>query len=127
MTTRSELAAMIDHTLLKPEATDADVRALVAEAAELGTYSVCVSPSMLPVEVPAGSTLWFHSRTPHRSGPNHSPVPRRALYPTYNALSEGDLREAYYREKLERFAAEGERSDGKVKVSLIDDFQGDVV
>lgn len=54
MTTRSELAAMIDHTLLKPEATDADVRALVAEAAELGTYSVCVSPSMLPVDVPAG-------------------------------------------------------------------------
>jgi len=54
MTTRSELAAMIDHTLLKPEATDADVRALVAEAAELGTYSVCVSPSLLPVEVPDG-------------------------------------------------------------------------
>lgn len=54
MTTRSELAAMIDHTLLKPEATDADVRALVAEAAELGTYSVCVSPSLLPVEVPEG-------------------------------------------------------------------------
>lgn len=54
MTTRSELAAMIDHTLLKPESTDADVRALVAEAAELGTYSVCVSPSMLPVEVPEG-------------------------------------------------------------------------
>ena len=54
MTTRSELAAMIDHTLLKPEATDADVRALVAEAAELGTYSVCVSPSMLPIEVPEG-------------------------------------------------------------------------
>ncbi len=54
MTPRSELAAMIDHTLLKPEATDADVRALVAEAAELGTYSVCVSPSMLPIEVPEG-------------------------------------------------------------------------
>ena len=54
MTTRSELAAMIDHTLLKPEATDADVRALLAEAAELGTYSVCVSPSMLPIEVPEG-------------------------------------------------------------------------
>lgn len=54
MTTRTELAAMIDHTLLKPEATDADVRALVAEAAELGTYSVCVSPSALPIEVPEG-------------------------------------------------------------------------
>ena len=43
---------MIDHTLLKPEATRADVAALVAEAVELGTYSVCVSPSMLPVDVP---------------------------------------------------------------------------
>jgi deoxyribose-phosphate aldolase len=45
---------MIDHTLLKPEATHADVAALITEAAELGTYSVCVSPSMLPVTVPAG-------------------------------------------------------------------------
>src|SRR3954451_18986399 len=45
---------MIDHTLLKPEATRADVEALVAEAAELGTYSVCVSPSMLPIDVPDG-------------------------------------------------------------------------
>jgi deoxyribose-phosphate aldolase len=45
---------MIDHTLLKPEATRADVEALIAEAAELGTYSVCVSPSMLPVTVPDG-------------------------------------------------------------------------
>lgn len=54
MITRSELAHMIDHTLLKPEATAADVAALAAEAAELGTYSICVSPSQLPVEVPAG-------------------------------------------------------------------------
>ncbi|MGK2867540.1 MAG: deoxyribose-phosphate aldolase [Mycobacterium sp.] len=50
--TAAEVAAMIDHTLLKPEATAADVTALVAEAAELGTYSVCVSPSMLPIDVP---------------------------------------------------------------------------
>ena len=49
----AEVAAMIDHTLLKPEATAADVAALIAEAAELGTYSVCVSPSMLPITVPA--------------------------------------------------------------------------
>ncbi|CAN5257724.1 deoxyribose-phosphate aldolase [soil metagenome] len=45
---------MIDHTLLKPEATSADVDALIAEAADLGTYSVCVSPSMLPLTVPQG-------------------------------------------------------------------------
>ncbi len=51
---KSEVAQMIDHTLLKPEATAADVAKIVAEGAELGTYSVCVSPSMLPLEVPAG-------------------------------------------------------------------------
>lgn len=44
---------MIDHTLLKPEATEADVAALVAEAIELGTYSVCVSPNMVPAAVRA--------------------------------------------------------------------------
>lgn len=49
---RSELAQLIDHTLLKPESTADDVTALAAEAGELGTYSVCVSPSMLPVDVP---------------------------------------------------------------------------
>ncbi|WP_115726849.1 deoxyribose-phosphate aldolase [Actinomyces culturomici] len=49
-----EVAQMIDHTLLKPEATAADVARIVAEGVELGTYSVCVSPSMLPLEVPAG-------------------------------------------------------------------------
>lgn len=49
---RSELAQLIDHTLLKPESTRADVLALVAEAESLGTYSICVSPSMLPVDVP---------------------------------------------------------------------------
>lgn len=48
---------MIDHTLLKPEATRGDVEGLVAEAVELGTYSVCVSPAMLPVAVPAGADL----------------------------------------------------------------------
>lgn len=47
--TRAELAGMIDHTLLAPEATPADVEALVVEARELGVLAVCVSPSMLPV------------------------------------------------------------------------------
>jgi len=49
----TSIASIIDHTLLKPEATAADVTALIAEAVELGTYSVCVSPSMLPLTVPA--------------------------------------------------------------------------
>ncbi|MHC9948255.1 deoxyribose-phosphate aldolase [Corynebacterium diphtheriae] len=52
MTTRNDVAQMIDHTLLKPEATTDDFKALIADAARLGTYSACVSPSALPVEVP---------------------------------------------------------------------------
>ncbi|MDT9407974.1 deoxyribose-phosphate aldolase [Corynebacterium rouxii] len=52
MTTRNDVAQMIDHTLLKPEAITDDFKALIADAARLGTYSVCVSPSALPVEVP---------------------------------------------------------------------------
>ena len=51
---RTDVARMIDHTILKPEATSADVARVVAEGAELGTYSVCVSPSMLPLSAPPG-------------------------------------------------------------------------
>lgn len=47
--TRTQVAALVDHTLLKPEATEDDVASLVAEAAELGVFAVCVSPSMVPV------------------------------------------------------------------------------
>jgi len=71
----------------------------------------------VPVEVHAGETLWFHSRTPHRSGPNLGPSPRRALYPTYNALAEGDLRTSYYEQKRAELGDSG-------AVSLIGDFQG---
>jgi deoxyribose-phosphate aldolase len=45
--TREHVASMVDHTLLKPEATDVDVAFLVEEAADLGAYAVCVSPSMV--------------------------------------------------------------------------------
>jgi deoxyribose-phosphate aldolase len=47
--TRYQLAAMIDHTLLAPEATPKDIDALCAEAKELGTYGVCVSPTLTTV------------------------------------------------------------------------------
>jgi deoxyribose-phosphate aldolase len=46
---RDEVAALVEHTLLKPEATETDVRALASEAADLEVYAVCVSPSMIPV------------------------------------------------------------------------------
>ncbi|GAB2730865.1 deoxyribose-phosphate aldolase [Nocardia thraciensis] len=43
---------MIDHTLLAPEATAADVTATIEEARGLGVYAVCLSPAMLPVRAP---------------------------------------------------------------------------
>lgn len=47
--TPEQVVRLVDHTLLKPEATEADVRALVQEAKRLGTYSICVSPNKLPL------------------------------------------------------------------------------
>jgi deoxyribose-phosphate aldolase len=38
------LAKFIDHTLLRPDATEAEVRRLVAEAAGHGFVSVCIPP-----------------------------------------------------------------------------------
>jgi deoxyribose-phosphate aldolase len=52
--TRDQVAAVVDHTLLKPEATAAEVAAAAAEAAALGVYAVCVSPSMVPSATAAG-------------------------------------------------------------------------
>lgn len=45
--TRAEVAARVDHTLLKPEATEADIGALVTEAVELGVFAICVSPTFV--------------------------------------------------------------------------------
>lgn len=49
---RATLASLIDHTLLRPEATLADVVSLCNEAADLQVAAVCLSPSRLPL--PAG-------------------------------------------------------------------------
>ena len=73
---REHLAHLIDHTLLRTDATPAEVSALVAEARELGTYSVCVSPSMLPLtdelgEVKVATVCGFPSG-------NHTPAAKAA-------------------------------------------------
>jgi deoxyribose-phosphate aldolase len=44
---RERVAALVDHTLLKPEATEADVVALLQEAGELEVCAVCISPTMV--------------------------------------------------------------------------------
>ncbi len=46
---KKTIASMIDHTLLKPEATPAQVEKLCAEAAEYRFASVCVNPVYIPL------------------------------------------------------------------------------
>ena len=44
-----DIAAMIDHTLLKPQATDADIRRLCQEARQYQFVAVCVNPYWVPL------------------------------------------------------------------------------
>ena len=46
---KKTIAAMIDHTQLKPEATPAQIEKLCAEAAEYHFASVCVNPVYIPL------------------------------------------------------------------------------
>ncbi len=46
---KKTIAAMIDHTLLKPEAIPAQIEKLCAEAAEYHFASVCVNPVYIPL------------------------------------------------------------------------------
>lgn len=70
--TRAQLASYVDHTLLKPEAVPADVAALIKEGAALGVFSVCISPSFLPVKVPDGLAIATVCGFP--SGKHHSAI-----------------------------------------------------
>jgi deoxyribose-phosphate aldolase len=45
----ADLARLIDHTLLKPDATEAQVRRVCEEAMAHGFYAVCVNPLFVPV------------------------------------------------------------------------------
>src|SRR5213594_741226 len=53
----SGVASMIDHTLLKPDATKADIEALCREAAQFRFATVCVNPTWvaLAAKLLAGS------------------------------------------------------------------------
>ena len=44
-----ELAAMIDHTMLKPDAKEEDIKKLCTEAIEYGFATVCVNPCYVPM------------------------------------------------------------------------------
>ena len=49
--TDKEMLKKIDHTLLKPEATEEQIKQICCEAIELNTASVCINPRFVPLAV----------------------------------------------------------------------------
>jgi hypothetical protein len=60
-----------------------------------------------------GDAILFDSFAPHRSAPNRTGAPRRALYITYNRASEGDHWVRYFADKRASFPPDIEREPGK--------------
>lgn len=78
-----------------------------------------------PVELQPGDLLIFDSYAPHYSDTNTTDRPRRAMYLTYNAASDGDHRARYYADKRAEFERQGAAFDGeRVRISISDDFLG---
>lgn len=66
------------------------------------------------LELEAGDLALFHGLTPHRSGPNSSSRPRRTLYLSFNALSDGGhQREQHYETFIQMMRTRIERDTGK--------------
>lgn len=79
--------------------------------------------TFVPVPAKAGDILFFNGYIPHRSEANRSDHNRRAIFLTYNPLSQGDHRAAYYAAKHGK--AQG--FDGAHTISFQGDFQGKIV
>lgn len=59
-----------------------------------------------------GDIVIFDSFVPHKSSSNLTDKPRRAVFATYNRLSDKEKRSDYYREKRVYFPPEYERKEG---------------
>ena len=101
------VAAMIDHTLLKPDATRHDIEELCREAAQFGFATVCVNPAWVAVAARrlAGTTVGVCSVVGFPLGATTADVKgyetRRAIFDgareidmviSVGALKSGDLR-----------------------------------
>jgi len=69
-----------------------------------------------PCPTAPGDAVFFDSFAPHRSGPNLTAGPRRALYITYNAASAGDHCRRYFAEKRKSFPPDIAREPGETYV-----------
>ena len=122
---RDALARMIDHTLLRTDATPAQVSALVADAKELGVFSVCVSPSMLPLTDDLAS-LKVATVCGFPSG-NHTPATKAAEAAESSRLGAdeidmviniGHLKAGEPHRVVEEIAAVREATTGTLKVII---------
>jgi ectoine hydroxylase-related dioxygenase (phytanoyl-CoA dioxygenase family) len=57
-----------------------------------------------PCPTVPGDVIFFNALAPHRSGPNLTLRPRRALYLTYNPALDGDQRARYFEDKQQSLA-----------------------
>ena len=87
--------------------------------------AVSRSLQWVPAPAAAGDILFFSSLAPHWSGPNRTAAPRRVLYVTYNALSDGDWRTRYYTDKQRVLDRPDAREAGRI--STIGHFQGKTI
>jgi hypothetical protein len=72
--------------------------------------------ALRPIPTLPGDVIFFDSYAPHASKPNFTQAPRRLLYLTYNLLSDGDHRAAYYADKRAAFPPDIEREAGTAYV-----------
>ncbi|CDS05333.1 hypothetical protein LRAMOSA07862 [Lichtheimia ramosa] len=90
-------------------------RGILPQEKHDGSISVdwCKQQEWVPVHCKPGSVLIFGAYLAHRSGDNNTDQSRIAVYLTYNAAREGDMRDHYYDEKRKLFPPSYEREEGK--------------
>lgn len=85
----------------------------------------CVDPevaaelSFAPLEVPAGTVVFFNEHLPHRSRANTSDMTRRTIYVTFTGADEPFTRDDYYSQKRTALKQNPDQ------LSLISHFAGD--
>lgn len=84
----AQIAALIDHTLLKPEAAQDDIRRLCEEALKFGFVAVCVNPSN--VELAAAELRGSKVRVCTVAGfPLGATLPQTKVYEAQQAIALG--------------------------------------
>lgn len=81
-----------------------------------GSISKAIAEKLVwtPIECKTGDVILFDSYLPHYSEPNHTTRSRRAVFITFNKMSEGgSKRDEYYQDKRDKFPPDCERDPNK--------------